>query len=149
MDLIIYCIDRTSKCTKTLQSSIVKLITIHSFCTSLQMSIFLFIYLFILYLSIYIFIYLFILFILFYFIYFYLFYYYYYYYYYLLGNIPGEVIRLWAKKTPLAFCSGVVSSAPKKWRLTRWPVDPSWAILRSTYIHPRSLAKIRQRTSEE
>ena len=44
-----------------------------------------------------------------------------------------------------------------KVKVTRWPVDlltfskknPSGAIPRSTYIHPPSLAKIRQRTSEE
>ena len=63
--------------------------------------------------------------------------------------------------TPCAFCSGVAWA----WRIynivkvkvTRWPVDPltfskknpSRAIPRSTYIHPLSLPKIRQRTSEE
>ena len=71
------------------------------------------------------------------------------------------------QKTPCAFCRGVVSDCPAwcrllsyKWPVdlsTCWPVDPltfskknpSRAIPRSTYIHPPSLAKIRQRTSEE
>ena len=74
-----------------------------------------------------------------------------------LVNIPVEGIKLLAKsrarqKTPclLQRCGlSLVSSVPKKWRLTRWPLDPSRAIPRSTYIHPPSLAKIRQRTSEE
>ena len=62
------------------------------------------------------------------------------------------------QKTPCAFCSGVVSAWCHLLRKSDvWPVDPltfskknpSRAIPRSTYIHPRSLVKIRQRTSEE
>ena len=61
-------------------------------------------------------------------------------------------LLLGRQKTPclLQRCGlSLVSSAPKMWRLTLWPVDPSRAIPRSTYRHPPSLAKIRQRTSEE
>ena len=63
-----------------------------------------------------------------------------------------------SKRRVLQLCGlSLVSSAPKKWRLTRWSIDPltfakknpSRAIPRSTYIQPPSLAKIRQRTSEE
>ena len=79
---------------------------------------------------------------------------------YTLGNIPVEVIRLWAKDAVLSkrrrwpfavVWSGLLQKSDV------WPVDPltfskknpSRAIPRSTYIHPPSLAKIRQRTSEE
>ena len=88
-----------------------------------------------------------------------------------LVNIPIEGIRLLdavclllskrrraRQKTPCAFCSGVVSAWCHLLRKSDvWPIDPltfskknpSRAIPRSTYIHPPSLAKIRQRTSEE
>ena len=74
-------------------------------------------------------------------------------------KVPFSLI--WCSSSKVAFCSCV------EWgwhiyniwkvKVTRWPVEPltfskknpSRAILRSTYIHPPSLAKIGQRTSEE
>ena len=67
-------------------------------------------------------------------------------------------IRLcsWGTKAKGAFCSCVVRGwslynivESESYPLTFSKKNPSRAIPRSTYIHPPSLAKIRQRTSEE
>ena len=85
---------------------------------------------------------------------------------YILVNIPVEGIKTLRRRVPpskrrrarQAFCSGVVSAWCRLLRksdvlpidpLTFSKKNPSRAIPRSTYTHPPSLAKIRQRTSEE
>ena len=78
----------------------------------------------------------------------------------LLGNIPVERAKdavCFLQWCGMSLASSAIIYNIVKVKVTRWPVDhltslkknPSRAIPRSTYIHPPSLAKIRQRTLEE